>query len=200
MTFILLDTNVYLRLAKRIRPLLGRPFGQENYVVTILKDVEDEVHKNSRLLYYFPWFDNEEYVTERLAKQIRLNKIDKQKLRTAQSVLHGSVKNDNRYLIQGRHPPSPIDCKVLAFSQIRSPTIIVTDDIGMHILAKDFDIPVWYGYELIQKMLEAQEIKHELVREIYTALENNKDTTKSWEDAKKTVFSHIFCTNNDYSI
>lgn len=40
MTLVLLDTNAYLRLAKRVRPLLGKKFGQKDYVLTILRDVE----------------------------------------------------------------------------------------------------------------------------------------------------------------
>lgn len=43
-TLVLLDTNAYLRLAKRIRPLLGMPFGQKRYVLTEGQDVEEEVH------------------------------------------------------------------------------------------------------------------------------------------------------------
>ena len=46
MTLVLLDTNAYLRLAKRIKPLLGVRFGQKDYVLTILKDVEHEVHRS----------------------------------------------------------------------------------------------------------------------------------------------------------
>lgn len=191
MILVLLDTNIYLRLAKRIRPLLGSPFGVEAYIITILKDVEDEVHKSSTLQYYYPWFDNAELVNERLAKQVRLCEADKQKLITTQSVLHGSVKGDNRYLIEGRSPPSPTDCRVLAFSQIRT-SIIVTDDIGMHILAGDFNINVWHGYELIKKMLDTNQIDAALVENIFQALENNGDMTKSWKDAKHTVFSDIF--------
>ena len=49
MTLVLLDTNTYLRLAKRIRPLLGVKFGQKDYVLTVLKDVEDEVRRSPKL-------------------------------------------------------------------------------------------------------------------------------------------------------
>lgn len=70
-TLVLLDTNAYLRLAKRIRPLLGVPFGQKGYVLTILADVEDEVHASGRLRYRFPWFDADPaLVQERLAKRM----------------------------------------------------------------------------------------------------------------------------------
>lgn len=191
MIFVLLDTNIYLRLAKRIRPLLGSPFGQESYVVTILKDVEDEVHKSSTLQYYYPWFENADLANERLAARVRLTEQERKSLQTSQSILHGSVKGDMRYLVEGRHPPSPTDCRVLAFSQIRT-SVIATDDLGMHILASDFGIIVWHGYELIKRMLDANKINEALVREIYDALENNGDMTKSWKTAKHTVFEKIF--------
>lgn len=67
MTLVLLDTNAYLRLAKRIRPMLGIPFGQKGYVLTILKQVEEEVHGSSRLRFLYPWFDNPDLANERLA-------------------------------------------------------------------------------------------------------------------------------------
>ena len=76
MTLVLLDTNAYLRLANRIRPMLGVKFGQKEYVVTVLKDVEDEVRKSPRLRFKYPWFDEEALSTERLAATIRLSASD----------------------------------------------------------------------------------------------------------------------------
>ena len=58
-TLVLLDTNAYLRLAKRVRPLLGVPFGQKRYVLTVLEDVEEEVRRNPRLRFHYPWFDGD---------------------------------------------------------------------------------------------------------------------------------------------
>ena len=46
-TQVLLDNNTYLRLAKRIRPAVGRKFGQVPYVLVALKAVEDEVHRSA---------------------------------------------------------------------------------------------------------------------------------------------------------
>jgi len=191
LTFALLDTNIYLRLAKRIRPLLGTKFGANNYSITILKDVEDEVHRNSSLAFYYPWFDNPELATERMAKQIRLSEADKTRLNSAVSILHKSVQNDPRYLTEGRSPPSKTDCRVLAFSQIRD-AVIVTDDMGMHLLAEDFDLPVWHGYQLLEQMYLAKIIDEALIRSIYDALENNGDMTKTWKLAKHTTFVEIF--------
>lgn len=192
MTLVLLDTNAYLRLAKRIRPMLGIPFGQKGYVLTILKQVEEEVHGSSRLRFLYPWFDEPDFTNERLAMRIRLNKDEKEQLDAATSVLRAHVLgNAAAYTSQGRSPPSPTDCFILAFGQIR-PAIVATDDLGMHLLAKDFDVPVWHGHELLKKMLSAKLIDNALVREIYEAVENNNDLPNSWRVAKHTAFKKIF--------
>lgn len=192
MTLVLLDTNTYLRLAKRIRPMLGVKFGQKDYVVTILKDVEDEVHRSHSLKFKFPWFDNIELADERIAKQVRLGEDERRTLEIAQSVLRGwVVENIHSYTVEGRSPPSPTDCRVLAFGQIRD-SIVVTDDLGMHALARDFDIKIWHGTELLKKMHTAKMATNDLVKDIYEALEANGDMTKSWTAAKHTTFVKIF--------
>lgn len=189
---MLLDTNAYLRLAKRIKPMLGVEFGQKGYVPTILKQVEDEVHANAILQFKFPWFDNAELAAERIAKRIRLSKDEKEQVEAATSVLRAHVLgNVVAYTSQGRSPPSPTDCFILAFGQIR-PAIVTTDDLGMHLLAKEFDIPVWHGHELLKKMLSAKLIGSNLVREIYDALETNDDLPRTWRDVRHTAFRKIF--------
>lgn len=192
MTLVLLDTNAYLRLAKRIKPMLGVKFGQKEYVLTILKDVEDEVHRSARLKFNFPWFSNPELAAERLAQTIKLSRDEQAQLKAAASILHGWVlTNANSYTSLGRSPPSTTDCRVLAFGQIRI-AIVVTDDLGMHQLAKEFEIPVWHGQELLKKMLSAKAVNANLVREIFEALEANGDLPHTWRHSRHVVFSKIF--------
>lgn len=192
MTLALLDTNTYLRLAKRIRPLLGVEFGQKRYVLTVLKDVEDEVRRSRKLQFKFPWFDIEDFGAERDAARVRLSADEKQLLKDAQSVLRGHVLSEvDRYTTSGRQPPSETDCRVLAFGQVRE-AIVVTDDLGMHLLAEDFEIPIWHGWQLLAKMKAAKLVNNELVREIYEALENNDDLPEAWVIAKRTEFTRIF--------
>ena len=194
MTLVLLDTNAYLRLAKRIKPLLGVPFGQKGYQLTVLKAVEDEVHRSTRLQFHYPWFDDKSLAEERLAKRVRLSKDEKAQIDAMSSVLRAHVlENAAIYTTHHRSPPSPTDCFCLAFGQVR-PAIVVTDDIGMHLLAKSFEIPVWHGYELLKKMLTAKMVgvDRELIVEIYAALERNDDLTDTWLEAKHTVFKKIF--------
>jgi predicted nuclease of predicted toxin-antitoxin system len=172
--------------------MLGVEFGQKKYILTILKDVEDEVRRNRTLSFKYPWFDNEHISAERLAKQIRHSAEERAELEIVQSVIHGSVLSDVvRYMTSGRSPPSNVDCKVLALAQLRS-AIVVTDDLGMHLLASDFGIPVWHGHQLLSKMLSAQMVTKELVREIFQALEDNGDLTETWKASKHTTFSKVF--------
>jgi hypothetical protein len=192
-TLVLLDTNTYLRLAKRVRPFVGLKFGQVPYVLTILKVTEDEVHRNPHLQFRNPWFDQAEHAQERMAKQIRLSASEKAQIEAAQSVLLGWVGMDvDRFTSHGRSPPGTADCWLLAFGQVR-PAIVVTDDLGMHELVKDFPgIKVWHGYELLAKLRTAKVVDDVLIREIYEALESNLDLTKTWQTAKHTTFAKIF--------
>ncbi len=192
MTLVLLDTNTYLRFGKRVKPLLGVEFGQKKYLLTILKDVEKEVQKSPRLKTNYPWFSNNDVSTERLHKQVRLSKDEKEKIESATSVLRSYVlENAADFTVFGRSPPSPTDCYCLAFGQVRS-AIVATDDLGMHQLAQIFEIDIWHGWELLKKMLSAKKIDKLLVVEIYDALENNNDLPQTWINAKNDTFDKIF--------
>ncbi|MCF6281494.1 MAG: hypothetical protein L3J28_04650 [Candidatus Polarisedimenticolaceae bacterium] len=190
MTLVLLDTNAYLRLAKRVHPMLGVKFGQKNYVLTILKVTEDEVHKSSKLRHKFPWFDNPELTAERLAKQVRLKPDEKQLIDISKGIFRQHVlENAANY----KNPPSPADCHILAFGQLR-PAMVVTDDLSMHQLAEEFDLhkSVWHGHELLHKMLSGKHIGKQLVMDIYDALECNNDLPRTWREVKHTTFKKVF--------
>lgn len=109
MTLVLLDTNIYLRLAKRIRPLLGVKFGQRNYLLTVLKDVEDEVRRNGTLHFKHPWFDDEAFGEERDATRVRLTAVEKTTLENACSVLRGHVLSEVDRYTRGWTPATVSD-------------------------------------------------------------------------------------------
>ena len=191
-TEVLLDTNTYLRLAKRIRPAVGREFGQVPYVVVILKAVEEEVHRSAKLLFKNPWFDEPEFAEERIAKQTRLSAADKQEMKLVQDILMGTVQLDSdKYTSHGRSPPGPTDCWLLAYGKVKN-AIVVTDDLGMHTLAAEVGLKVWHGFELLAKLKTAKVVDNDLVREIYDALDRNGDLTDTWRRAQHEVFSRVF--------
>jgi hypothetical protein len=192
-TLVLLDTNAYLRLAKRVRPMLGVEFGQKRYVLTILDDVENEVLQSGRLRFHYPWFQADAGLAEeRLAKRVKLSAEERAQLDAAAQFLRDWVLRDvARFTSQGRSPPGPADCRALAFGQLR-PAVVVTDDLGMHDLAREFDIAVWHGFDLLAKMRTAKKVSDALVREIYAALEANGDLTATWREARHTVLVKMF--------
>jgi hypothetical protein len=65
-----------------------------------------------------------------------------------------------------------------------TPAIVVTDDLGMHELAREFNIGVWHGFDLLAKLRTAKAVSDELVREIYAALEANGDCGRRCERAE----------------
>ncbi len=191
-TEVLLDTNTYLRLAKRIRPAVGRQFGQVPYVVVILKVVEEEVHRSPKLQFKNPWFDEPEFAQERMAKQTRISAAEKQDMKLVQDVLLGTVQLDiDKYTSHGRSPPGVTDCWLLAYGQVKG-AIVATDDLGMHTLAVEAGLKVWHGFELLAKLKSAKVVDNDLVREIFDALERNSDMTETWRKAKYDPFGKIF--------
>jgi predicted nucleic acid-binding protein len=72
-----------------------------------------------------------------------MTKQEKVDVANIKSVFNGHIQARlNDYLIGGRSPPGNADCGVLAFALVRQ-AIVVTDDVGLHILAVDFKMPVW---------------------------------------------------------
>ena len=57
---ILLDTNAYFRLAQSIHPLLKAAFGDQNYTLYVLKELQVEYEKNPRLTNRFAWVNDAE--------------------------------------------------------------------------------------------------------------------------------------------
>ncbi|WP_449465652.1 hypothetical protein [Stenotrophomonas humi] len=192
-TTILLDTNAYLRLAKRIQPLLGKKFNPaKDYVLVVLREVTDEVHRQPRLVRQYPWFDGPKYTEERKAHGVRLSKDQKNEaIENKKFLLSHVARNARAYLLHGRDPPGDTDCYVLGVAMACS-WCVATDDENMHALGKDFEVKCLYAFDVLHKLLSADMIDKAKVIEIYEALEINGDLTARWTDAKDKLFKKIF--------
>jgi len=192
-TTILLDTNAYLRLAKRIQPLLGKKFNPvKDYVLIVLREVADEVHRQPRLVHQYPWFDDAEYTEERKRYGARLTKGQKDEAAENKKFLLSHVAQHARaYLVQGRDPPSDTDCYVLGVAMACN-WCVATDDENMRALGKDFEVQCLYAFDVLHKLLSAGMIDKAKVIEIYEALEANGDMTVRWIDAKGKLFKKVF--------
>ncbi|HEY3540320.1 MAG TPA: hypothetical protein VGL01_23150 [Trinickia sp.] len=188
MTLLLLDTNAYLRFAKRIKPLLGVPFGSKNYHLTVMPIVEDEFYRSARLRERFPWFGGEDLAEERLATRVRLSADEKAALAAAASVLRQSVTADP---LRFQNPPSKADCEILAFTLVRE-AVVVTDDLSMHTLAGEFGISAMHGHQALHKMFSARKVDKAMIRELYAALEANGDLPAKWVKDRDELFASVF--------
>lgn len=141
---ILVDTNAYLRLAKSIRLLLFRPFGDNEYCLYILPELNAEL-ANRRLATKFSWVEEDEYKNNRQ----HFPAIGK-KQKNAIAVTFGYIWEHVQTDLPG---PSKVDALYIAYA-IELDIPVVTDDTDMAELAMTFDAKVMSTLELLKIMLD----------------------------------------------
>ena len=154
---LLVDSNSYFRLAKSIHPLLGQVFGEENFCLYVLKELDQEYDNSRRLKTQFSWVDEDEYFTNRKIK-LSLSRKDKNSIDIAYDVLweHASSNSIGT---------STIDTKYLAYGHVLNIPII-TDDTGMKDLADVFDIQLMTSLELMSLMENCELIDRNKIYQI----------------------------------
>ena len=139
---ILVDTNSYLRLAQTIRPLLFVPFGDNEYCLYILPELNDEL-ANRRLNSKFPWVEEEEYLENRKSFPT-VGRKQKRAILTNFDFIWDFVQTE----LPG---PSRVDALYIAYA-LELGVPVVTDDQDMTELAKEFEVPVMPTLELLKIM------------------------------------------------
>ena len=154
---ILVDTNVYFRLAQSIHPLLGEEFGTKKYCLYCIKELQDEYNRSPRLKNTFSWVNDPEYVKNR-AHLLKITREEKLEIKRAYDFIYDYARNF--------HPGvSKIDVLCLAHAeQLRIP--IVTDDEEMRIAGGTYGIKTLRTLELLKLMLDSRHIDIKKVREI----------------------------------
>lgn len=141
---ILVDTNAYLRLAKTIRPLLFVPFGDDEYCLYILPELNEEL-ASRKLQSKFPWVDDEEFTENRKHSPL-IGKKQKKSIQQAFEFIWDHVQSD----LPG---PSKVDAWYIAYAyELGVP--VVTDDQDMAELAQAFDVRVLSTLELLKIMFD----------------------------------------------
>ena len=139
---ILVDTNSYLRLAQTIRPLLFLPFGDGEYCLYILPELNDEL-SNRRLKSKFPWVDEDEH------------KENRKHFPTIGRKQKKSIEGNFEFIwdhVQTELPgPSRVDALYIAYA-LELDIPVVTDDQDMTELAIAFDAQVMPTLELMKIM------------------------------------------------
>jgi len=141
---ILVDTNAYLRLAKTIRPLLFMPFGENEYCLYVLPELNEEL-KNYKLQNTFYWVTEDEYVQNRQHFP-SIGRKQKKAISQTFEYVWDYVQTD----LPG---PSRVDALYVSHA-IELDIPVITDDQDMTALAKVFDAKVMSTLELLKIMLD----------------------------------------------
>jgi hypothetical protein len=168
---LLIDSNSYFRLAKSIHPLLGAEFGHSRYILLVLKDLDDEYFRSSRLHGKFSWVDDPPYRLNRRNNRGGAGK-EAAKVERAAGVIR-------RYSRTNGIPLSHVDVSYLAYSSVlRIP--VVTDDEPMIEIAKVHGILCMKTVELLALMLECGHVNLPKVREIAGFLAYDNDLPRNF--------------------
>lgn len=176
---ILIDTNAYFRLAQSVRPLLKVEFGEENYCLYIIKELQDEYDRNSRLRNSFPWVNEAEY-TENRSHRLAVSRAERKEISQAFDFIFDHART-------GYPGVSRVDVIALAHAYVLG-IPIVTDDADMLAVANDFEIKTYKTFELLRLMLDCNHIDIAKVREVGGYLAYQKDKPKDFRKDYKTIF------------
>jgi len=176
---ILVDTNVYLRLAQSIHPLLKTPFGAKNYCLYILPELSTEYHNSQKLKNSFSWFTHNEYYENRNCSW-HLPKSTKEEIEEAYKFIRDTSADIAPNV-------SRVDIRCLAYAYILK-VPVATDDSDMIILAHEFEIAVLKMLQLLKLMLDNNYIDMVKIRSIAAYLLYLPDLPKDFKVDFVTIF------------
>ena len=176
---ILIDTNSYLRLAKQIHPLLFSEFGENRNCLYTDSSIEDEWYAQPRLKRKFPWFEDEEFDSNR-SRVLSMSKADRRQV---------DISFDHiwAYSLEACPGPSKVDARLLAIAHTLS-IPIVTDDDPMRTLANEFELHTMCTLELMKLMLDAGHVDLSKVDSIYAYWSYDQDLPKNHRRDYKRLF------------
>lgn len=154
---LLIDSNVYFRLARDIHPLLFQTFGEEQHCLYVLKELQAEFDNNPRLQRRFPWVDEDSYRRNR-RKTLQIGKAEKREIEAIERFMWDTVQTE----CPG---PSPVDVRILAHGYLLG-IPVVTDDPDMRKLAGIYGVEVFLSLELLKLMLDCQHVTMTQVEDI----------------------------------
>lgn len=176
---ILLDTSCYLRLAVSIHPLLFQPFGDAEYCLYCLRELDEELMRSPRLQTKFHWALEREY-RENRKNYLSLGKRERKEINRAYEFIWDYVQTDHRGV-------SRVDVLALAHGYaLQIP--VATDDKSMTEVGDSFDIKTFRSLDLLKLMHDADHISLLKVREIVAYWRYWKDVPSNLTDQYVAIF------------
>lgn len=163
---ILVDTNSYLRLAQSIRPLLFTPFGDQEYCLYVIPELNVELGRR-HLRSKFPWIDQVEFEEGRRHFPT-LSRKQKKSIDETFEFLWSHVEEE----LPG---PSRVDARYVAYA-LELDIPVVTDDEDMIKLAQVFGASFMRSLDLLKLMMDEGHIDMDNVRAIVSYWRHIDDT------------------------
>jgi len=176
---ILLDSNAYLRLAQTIRPLLSVEFGEERYCLYVIRELQQEFDRSSRLQTKFHWVNKREYVENR-SRSITIPRKVASSINVTHSVILGQARQEEL-------GTSRVDARALATASVLG-VPIVTDDGDMLTLAEAFGIEAMKTLELLRLMMDCDHATLEQVISAAGYWRYSKDLPKDYASDFERLF------------
>lgn len=156
---VYVDTNVYLRLAQSLHPLLFQPFCPEEYTLYITHCFQKEYDRQPRLREKFYWVNEDNYSKNR-AKRINISREQRQEIELAK----GYISDHNLAFALG---VQDVDIDILAHALVME-LPVATDDRDMTNLGKIFNVEIWDSITLMKTMLDCE---HVTIEQLDAAIE-----------------------------
>lgn len=151
---ILVDTNCYLRLAQSIHPLLCVPFGDSEYCLYVIPQLNVEL-RASYLKSKFPWIDEPDFVAGR-KRFPTVSRKQKKAIEQTFDFVWDHVETE----LAG---PSRVDARYVACA-LELDIPLATDDEDMIELATVFGASVMRSLDLLKLMLDEGHIDLRKIR------------------------------------
>jgi hypothetical protein len=181
-TKILVDSNSYFRLAKSIHPFLFQEFGEEKFCLYVLKELNEEYERSSRLKSKFPWVGEKEFEENR-KHYLTIGKKQASEVKQAFEYIWGHIQTDQL-------GPSRIDALYLAHAFVFSLTV-VTDDRDMLAVAVAFGITTKKTLELMRLMCDVGHIAEPKVKELVDYWRYDGDTPADMHEDYQRLFPSL---------
>lgn len=146
---ILVDTNIYLRFAQSLHPLLFRPFCSDEFTLYITHRFQKEYDRQPRLREKFCWV-NEDMYSENRSQRVNISRAQQKEAALA----NGYIADYNLAQSLG---VQEVDIDILAHALVLD-VPVVTDDRDMTQLADVFSIDVWNSLSLMKTMLNCNHV------------------------------------------
>ena len=174
---ILVDSCVYLRLARHVHPFLRQEFGSENYCLYAIPEFEDEYAQQPRLQDLHPWVRDAQYVNNRRG-ELFLSRKDARRRGTLLLQMDETAFEKDIAV-------SRVDIKALA-TALLADIALATDDTGLQELALLYGVDTFGSLKLLHMMFEAGRITREEIVDVLTYLESLPDIpARFWHDRKR---------------